>query len=100
MIETIDGAMPPVTPCPSWCGDGFHAWEPDGDEWRREHSRQLAPDGADWSARLFTWDYFDGTGIIGDDPQIEVDGVLQVDDLQAVADVLRTMRGDPRAELP
>ncbi len=57
MIETIDGAVLPVTPCPFWCVQGFHPWEYVHGEWQREHlGRELTPDGANHAMKLYTAD--------------------------------------------
>ncbi len=57
---------PPAGGCPDWCAEGFHAFEPDGDEYKRTHqSANLASAGADYTLELYRVDYW-------------VDGRLQV----------------------
>lgn len=36
-----DEFLPPVVPCPNWCGEAVHPWEPDGDEWVLAHEGLL-----------------------------------------------------------
>ncbi len=49
--------LPPITPCPEWCREDFHSWEPDGAEFVREHrSHNRAPAGARYTLELYTVD--------------------------------------------
>ena len=95
MIETIDGAVPPVTPCPSWCAQSFHPWEHLlGGEWQREHfSRELVPDGTAHTVRFYTADsWFDGEFDRPEPILVLHDGTcLTIGDLDTMARLLRSL---------
>ena len=88
-------AMPPLTPCPAWCAEGFHAWEPFRDGWMREHhSGNLAPPGVLATIRLYAADvYDDGTTVDQAAPVAIVDGPISAGDVPAVLAVLAEYLG-------
>ncbi len=62
MTPGWNACLPPIGECPDWCAEGFHAWEADGDEYKRTHqSANLASAGADYTLALYRVDcWFDG----------------------------------------
>lgn len=84
-----------MAPCPEWCQEGFHPWEPDADEYRLEHqSDNLASAGAGYTLQLYRLDlWFDGRlqvcepAVIlnGEALTVESAGLLTVDLTQALS---------------
>jgi hypothetical protein len=80
-------ALPPVTPCPTWCSEGFHPWESDSREFRRFHlSANLASAAAGYILELFQWDEF-------------ANGVLEIGHPCVVLDQERVLAQDEAALL-
>jgi hypothetical protein len=89
MIETIDGAAPPITPCPSWCDEGSHPWEYVYGEWQREHLGELTPAGAAQALEVYTFDSWVDGKLERAEPVLVADGAC-VTLSDAVARLLRS----------